>query len=198
MLALLCSLIVTTEPALQQALESANAVSGASVELVSWKAPACVGRFEVASPIEGSGRVPVRVRGRRCDDWGWATVKLTLATAELTHDVKPGESLEGAWVLKAHEVRRGFDRVTAVPANATANRPLHRGQPLSLEAIRVGPPAGTPLTVRVKLGGIAIDARGTATSCSGGQVCATLPQGKRVRGTLEDGVLVVSAEGDVP
>jgi hypothetical protein len=198
MLALLCSLIVTTEPALQQALERASAVPGATVELVSWKAPRCAGRFEVASAIEASGRVPVRVRGAGCDDWGWATVKLTAATAELTHDVKLGESLEGAWVLKAHEVRRGFDRVTEVPANATANRPLHMGQSLSLEAIRVGPPAGTPITVRVKLGGIAIDARGTTSSCTGGQVCATLPQGKRVRGSLEDGVLVVSAEGDVP
>jgi flagella basal body P-ring formation protein FlgA len=196
--ALLFSLIVTAEPALQLALERASAVPGATIELISWKAPQCTGRFEVSSVVDASGRVPVRVRGNRCDDWGWATVRLTATTAELTHDVKLGESLDGAWALKTREVKRGVDRVTDVPPNATANRPLRVGQPLTLESIRVGPPAGTPITVRVKLGGIAIEERGTATSCTGGLVCAMLPQGKRVRGTLEDGVLIVSAEGDVP
>jgi hypothetical protein len=194
MLALFLTLVLQADPALQRALDAAVAVPGARVELLSWKGPSCRGPFEVAA-IDSSGRVPVRVRGAGCDDWGWATVKLVADAPTLTSPVRTGDSLTGRWVMKSVEVRRGATLLTNVDATATATRTMKAGQVLTSDTVRVGPPPGTPVTVRVLAGGIALEQQGTIIGCA--TVCASLPTGRRVSGRFEDGVLIVgmTAEG---
>jgi hypothetical protein len=194
MIALLVTLVLHADPSLQRALDRAATVPGARVELRSFKAPACRGPWEVP-PIEASGRVPVRVRSSRCDEWAWATVKVLAPGAVLSADVRSGEPLLGRWTTAELEVRRGITPLSSVDPSATAARAMRRGQPLTPGTVRLGPSPGTPITVRVLVGGVIIEQRATVASCSNGQVCATLPSGRRVTGALDDGALVVSTEG---
>ncbi len=191
-------LLVTAEPGLQQALEAASAVPAGQLEVLEWRGPTCRGRFEVASTIDASGRVPVRVRGASCDAWGWATVRVTTLSAVATRSLRFGEGLEGAWSLQRREVRHAGEALSQIDADATANRLIKQGQPIGRDAVHVGPPPGSPITVRVSAGEIAIEQTGTTIPCAGNRVCATLPRGKRVTGTLHDGVLIVTADGDHP
>lgn len=189
MSALLALVVASSTPALEQALQRAVTRSPAKVELVSWDAPQrCRGTFEPA-PFESSGRVAVRVRGKGCEAWGWARVRVLVPIATLTRDVKADEPLATAIVLEDAEARG----VSALPAGAVATRGLKRGARLAAADFRTGPRPGTPLTVRVVLGGLSLEQRGTASSCSGQSEggCATLPSGKRVAGVFEDGVLIV-------
>jgi flagella basal body P-ring formation protein FlgA len=188
-------LLVTADPSLQHALEAANAVPGSQLEVLEWKAPPCHGHLEVAATVDASGRVPVRVRGAGCDAWGWAVVRLTVMSAVATRSLRFGDRLQGAWALERREVHRGNEALTEIAADATANRLIKQGQPIGQDAVRVGPPPGSPITIRVSAGGIAVEQTGTTIPCAGPHVCATLPRGKRVMGTLRDGVLVVAADG---
>jgi hypothetical protein len=191
----LLALILAVDPQLQAALDGASAIPGARVELLSWKGPAsCQGHFAVLAPIEASGRVPVRVRGARCDDWGWAMVTLSSPSAVATREVKAGEPLSGSWTLETLEVRRGVRPITSIDASATATRPLHKGQAIVAELLRAGPPPGTPITARASAGGIVVEERGTITPCSGDKVCATLATGRRVTGQMQDGVLELALD----
>lgn len=190
MVTLLLTLALHAAPTLQSALDAAVAGRGAHVELLAWKGPACTGAFEVSS-VDASGRVPVRVRGHDCDGWGWATVKLVAPGAVLTTEVRTGDSLQGKWSPKQFEVRRGVTLLTEIDATATATRAMKPGQALTADAVRLGPAPGTPLTVRVSAGGIVLEQRGTAIGCTGAQVCASLPTGRRISGHLEGDVLVV-------
>ena len=181
------------DPAARQAIEQASTPPGAHARLDKWEAPrGCAGQLSV-QPIDASGRVPVRVRGQACEAWGWATVTLLFDAAVLTRDVRAGESLEGAFEVRPVELRRGHELLGAVPAGSLAERPLKAGQPVEASQVRVGPPTGSSVLVRVVAQGLFIEQRGTISPCRGLQVCATLPSGKRVAGELVDGVLVAQA-----
>jgi hypothetical protein len=194
MLAVILTLTLNVDPRLQEALEAQVTVPAARVEVLAWQAPSCQGRYEPA-PLSASGRLAVRVRGASCDEWAWATVRLTARAAVLTQPVKAGDPLEGAWRLKEVELTRGARTLASVPASATATRPMAPGAVLRPESLRVGPPPGTPILVRVVAGSIVVEERGHVAACSGEAVCATLPGGKRVSGRFDNGALVVSMTG---
>ncbi len=162
------------------------------VELVQWQAPASCARgdYEPAR-IDSSGRVPVRVRGASCEAWGWATVKLTTQALVLTKDVATGASVDGLYVPQRLEFRRGRPPLTTVDPDASATRPLRAGTMLTADVVRVGPPPGSTVTVRVLMGALMLEERGTISACSGDRVCASLPSGKRVEGRMVDGLLLV-------
>jgi len=193
-IALLLAVVLTVDPSLQRALEAQRATPSARVQVTDWRAPRCRGEY-LPAPVEASGRVAIRVRGQRCDEWGWATVKVTVEAPVLTRSLHAGEPLEGAWALQAVEVQRGRPLLTGIPGGATATRLLRRGEPLSAEGVRTGPPPGTPILVRVELGGIVVEQPGTIVPCAGLAACAVLPGGRRVSGHLEGGTLTIPAEG---
>jgi hypothetical protein len=194
MLALVLNALLAADPALLQALEAQVELPGARLQVVDWSAPHCRGEY-LPARVEGSGRIPVRVRGPRCDEWGWATVRLQVVVPVLTRSVRSGEALDGAWTTQLVEVHRGRTFLSSVPAGATATRLLRGGEPLSPEGVRAGPPPGTVVTVRVELGGITVEEPGTLVACAGDAICAVLPSGRRVAGRLEGEALVVSAGG---
>lgn len=191
MTALLFTLFVAAAPtpALENALQKALQRSPARVELISWDAPRCLGEF-IPAPFDASGRVAVKVRGARCEAWGWAQVRVLVTVASLTRDLKEGEPLAGAWVGKETEFKGGVV-LSEVPAGATASHALRQGGALSFGDVRVGPKPGTSITVRVVLGALSLEQRGTISPCNGAETCATLPSGKRVAGLFSDGVLLV-------
>jgi hypothetical protein len=188
MSALIVALVLgASEPALEEALRRAVTRDGARVELTAWDAPTrCKGEF-VSAPFDASGRVPVRVRGKSCQAWGWATVRVYLPIATLTRDVKPNETVDGAWTVT--ELEPTGAALTNAPKGATATRWLRKGQRLTPTDLRVGPRPGTPITVRLVSGALSLEQRGTIVNCTG--ICAALPSGKKVEGQLSDGVLVV-------
>ena len=187
MIALLLTMtIAATDPALEAALQRALTREPARVELTSWEAPRCKGTFAPA-PFERSGRVPVRVRGKTCEAWGWAQVRVIVPVATLSRDVKTNESMDGAWSVVDGE----GDSLSQIPSGATATRWLRKGMPVGSADVRTGPRPGTSILVRVMLGALSLEQRGTACPCSGSETCATLPSGKRVSGVWTDGTLVV-------
>jgi hypothetical protein len=148
--------------------------------------------------VEASGRVPVHVRGPRCDEWGWATVRVTVEAPVVTRTLRSGEALQGAWAYRWAEVSRGRPLLATVPEDATAARALRGGDALGAEAVRSGPQPGTSVTVRVALGGIIVEQPGRVVGCPGPNVCAVLPSGRRVTGHLEGEALSVGASGGRP
>lgn len=185
---LLSLMLGANEPSLEGALQAALTREAAKVHLTAWEAPTCKGEYTPA-PFDSSGRVPVRVRGKQCEAWGWAHVRVTVPVATLSRDVKPNQSLEGAWSVQEHEPRG--ETLPAVPAGASATRTLRKGTPVGPNDVRVGPALGTSVTVKVLMGALSLEQRGTVSACTGGGTCATLPSGKKVSGVWADGTLVV-------
>lgn len=186
------ALATAAGPSLEAALQNV-APPHARVTLLAWDPPReCRGDFTPAF-VETSGRVPVRVRGSTCEGWGWATVKVQVPTIVVMRDVAANSPLEGAVVFADVELLRGRTPLASLPPGATAAKNLRRGAALTPEDVRVGPPAGTTITVRVTAGSLQVEQVGTVVTCRNGTtgVCATLPSGKRVSGALVDGVLVV-------
>lgn len=192
MLSLTLAIAAATPPALTDALDT-RAPAGTRVELVEWSAPVCKGtRFDV-QPIERSGRVAVRVVGKACSVWGWATVRVLATQAVLTRELEAGAAIEGAFKLEEREWSPGFGSAPELEG-AVASRRLRMGTALREADLRHGPPPGTQVTVRVIVNAISIEQRGTITSCGRG-VCASLPSGKRITGVWSNGVLLARAEG---
>jgi hypothetical protein len=181
-------LLNAVDPSLEAALQSALTRQSAKVELTAWDAPRCKGTF-ASAPFESSGRVPVRVRGKICEAWGWAQVRVIVSVATLLRDVKSNESMDGAWTVSDQEPRG--EVMSGIPAGATATRWLRKGTTVVASDVRVGPRPGSSILVRVMLGALSLEQRGTVSPCAVGDTCATLPSGKRVSGVLTGGVLVV-------
>lgn len=182
------------ERALAEAAASAADGAAPRVELVRFVPPRdCAGDLATAafdvSPFDASGRVPVRVRGSRCSGWAFATVRVFVRTAVLRRPVATGAPLAGAYGFEELERRGGARGVGDVPEGATATRSLRAGARLTPEALRVGPPLGTALPVRITVGALSVDAPGHVVACPGAGVCAQLANGRRVRGEVIDGVL---------
>ena len=195
MLGLLLSLTLHADPLLQTSLEAAVAVPSARVELLGWRGPPCQGRYE-AAPVTASGRVAVRVRGAGCDEWGWAT-------GEDHHARRSAEP--GGEDRRRARRRLGAQRSRAQPIGAPARhrglgRHRHAGHAAGRRLVGPrrfdkAPRQGRRSSVRVVAGAVAVEERGLVAACTGPAACATLPSGKRVRGHIEDGTLVVSAPG---
>lgn len=192
MITLALLLAAAPTPSLESALQKAVQRTPARVELQSWDAPLrCKGTF-VPVPFENSGRVAVKVKGKNCEAWGWAQVRVIVPVATLSRDVKANESLDGAWSISESEARG--EAITEIPTGAMATRSLRRGAAIGSADLRVGPRAGTSVTVRLVLGSLSLESRGTVTNCAGAVTCATLPSGKRVAGLFADGVLTVGGD----
>lgn len=191
MLILLATLLAASPDAsLQQALQKALLRSPARVQLETWDAPLrCKGQF-VPAPFESSGRVAVKVKGKNCEAWGWASVKVIVPVARLTREVKPEQSLDGAWELVDAEPAPG--ELVEVPPGAVATRALRPGDGLRERDVRVGPKPGTRVTVKLVLGALSIEQSGTVSPCAGAVTCATLGTGKRVSGTWQGNALYVA------
>jgi flagella basal body P-ring formation protein FlgA len=193
MISILLAVTVNAAPTnLLSALQARVLLPEARVEVLEWREPACRGALEVP-PIESSGRVAVRVRGEGCSEWTWATIRLLAKVAVLTRELSTGDALEGAYTMKLEEVRRGRGGLSRIPQGATATRRLRGGQSLTAEMVRVGPPPGSPVTIRLRSAGLEIEQRGTSVACTGMlQSCAVLPGGKHVRGSFENGAITVA------
>ncbi len=185
------TLIIFAASPLDEALQRA-APSQTHVELTQWQGPQdCKGNEFEPARIDSSGRVPVRVRGAKCEAWGWATIRLFVDGLVLTRDVAAGSALGGAFALQRIEYRRGAEPLREIDTSANATKALKAGTLLTADVVRVGPPAGTPTNVRVVVGGLTLEQQGTVINCRGANVCASLPSGKRVEGRMVAGTLVV-------
>jgi hypothetical protein len=184
-------LLLGADAQVEAALQRAVTREGARVELAGWSAPGCRGEA-TAAPFDASGRVPVRVRGAGCDAWGWAQVRVLVPVVSLTREVKVGDSLDGAWTVAEAEARG--ETLSSIPTGATAARWLKKGMTPSPADVRVGPKLGTSVMVRVQVGALTLEQRGTISPCSAGATCATLPSGKKVTGAFVGGALIVGGD----
>ncbi len=188
---MLIALTILAASPLTDALQRA-APSQTQVEVTGWQAPTdCAGNDFEPARVESSGRVPVRVRGPKCEGWGWATVRVFTNALVLTKDVGTGVSIGGAYTTQRVEYRRGTEPLREVDADANAAKLLKAGTMLTPEMVRSGPPIGSALTVRVVMGGLSLEQQGTVIACRGSNVCASLPSGKRVEGKMVSGLLLV-------
>jgi hypothetical protein len=135
----------------------------------------------------------VHVVGATCAAWGWATVRVFATRAVVTRTIAAGAPLDGALSFEEREWQRGTPATPSVEG-AVAARELRPGMVLRGPDVRFGPAPGTSVTVRLVLNAISLEQRGVIVPCSA-RVCASLPSGKRVTGTMRDGVLVASLEG---
>jgi len=186
-----------------QAVAAALAVPGARAEVVDLRTTSGAScpavRAEALHPVTGSGSVGLRLTGtgpdgRPCQAFAWARVRVTTEALVTSRPVALGESLQGAVVAAAIELRPGLGEPMAeLPAGGRAARALPAGAPLLAGDIRQGPMPGEPITVTVRSGGIEISQVGRALPCDRGRACAVLPGGRRVEGRLEAGRLILEA-----
>jgi hypothetical protein len=154
---------------------------------------------EVLRPIDGSGRIAVKVsgssaRGATCDAWTWVHVRVVAPVAVAARALAAGERLDGATAIEERELRPGH--LPAVIGRASvAARALVPGQ--LIDAALVTEPtvrAGESVRVLVVLGTLVIEQSGRGAPCARGRSCATLASGRLVEGELVDGKLVVQSQ----
>jgi hypothetical protein len=172
---------------------SRQAPPGARIEVTRWESPTCAATTFEPATLDASGRVAVRAVGRGCAVWGWATVRVTATVAIVDRPLSAGDPLEGAVRFEEREWSRTASSAPAI-TGAVASRRLSPGTVVRSSDLRLGPPPGTSVTVRVVSSGIAIEQRGAIFACPE-RVCATLPSGKRISGTFTNGVLLATVEG---
>ncbi|MGC4120552.1 MAG: hypothetical protein QM765_39430 [Myxococcales bacterium] len=187
---------------LSERLQGHLAVPGARLEVVgvnrsNWPAGAALSDVEVPNSIRASGRVAARLSGKGpdgapCMAWVWVQVRV-LSTVHVTErDLQEGEPLSSASHTEEREILPGRSPLGAIPSGAVAARRLAAGQVLEPHHVRgAGPSLGKPIAVLARSGAISVVQEGRTVPCSGGQVCAQLPTGKRVAGRYEGGQLVV-------
>ena len=190
-------------PALQAALTAAVTVPGARVEVVAWDQPVgdCVTaghgvHIEVARPIDGSGRVAVKVTGTRragggCEAWAWARVRVFAPVPIAARAIRAGEPLGSAIHSEEREIKAGH--VPAVLSELSiADRTIGSGQMIEAGAVSApGPRAGQPIKILIVSAALAVEQIGRAVACGRDSSCAVLPSGKHVEGTFADGRLTV-------
>jgi hypothetical protein len=171
-------------PLVQAVADAAPAGLRAEVTSFQGKLGACRPlRASLRSGLDGSGRYAVRVEGSGCGAWGWAEVKVYGRTAVAVRPVARGERLEGAVAWVERPVRRGEQRLDAVPADAVAARPLSAGEALTAAALSLaGPRAGERVDVVVRMGTLELKQPGVVVPCPGSRLCARLPTGRKVEG----------------
>jgi hypothetical protein len=188
----------------RRALERGLSVPGARVDAAfedRGAAPAADCRAtsaELLRPIDGSGRVAVKVsgrsaRGRSCDAWTWVRVRVVAPVAVAARALAAGERLQGATTIEDRELRAGHAPAPIGPASVAA-RAVGAGQ--VMEAALVSEPMLRPgeiVKVMIVSGALVIEQAGRGVPCGRGRSCASLASGKQVEGDLVEGKLVVQA-----
>lgn len=175
-------------------LQHALVVPAARIVPVRWTGVrGCrLASVSVPRPIEGSGRVPVKITGRGCSGWGWAELQVWAETSVTRRVVHVGELVAPASAVEEREVHAG-QLPFIVPADAIAVRSLPVGASvgaMDVSQSRVG--VGDPIKVRFISGSVAIETDGRRTQCLRTRDCAILSSGKHVEGRIDDdGRLVV-------
>jgi hypothetical protein len=170
-------------------LTRALVIPGARIVPLSWSAPRhCrIRGASVPHPIDGSGRVAVKLTGEGCAGWGWARLEVRAETAVTTRAVRAGEILAPALAVVEKEIKPG--RVPFVPVRgAVAVRALSTGtvvEPNDVSGSAVV--AGDPVKIVVVAGVLAVETQGRRTTCGRGRACAVLPSGKHVEGEMDEG-----------
>ncbi len=177
------------------ALEAALVVPGARLELAAWRLQprdSCRhGSARLERPLDGSGRYPVRLSGKGCESWGWATVKVYAQAFVTTRPVRAGEPFADAVKEVEEEVRSGRTPAT-VADGAKASRSMGSGQLVTAAHLdSENPGAGSTIKVVVRAGSLGVTQSGRAVPCGRGRACAILPTGKHVEGIMQGGMLVV-------
>lgn len=190
--------------ALQAALAEAVTVPGARVDVVALDRPAgeCLTadprtRMEVGRPIDGSGRVAIKLvgtgaGGTACEVWAWARVRVFAKVSVAAKAIRAGEKLgEAAVRTEEREIRSGHVPAL-VTASSVSDRSVGVGQMIEASAIRApGPRAGEAIKVLILSGALAVEQTGRAVPCGRDSSCAVLPSGKHVQGTFAEGRLLV-------
>jgi flagella basal body P-ring formation protein FlgA len=152
-------------------------------------------KFEVPNPVDGSGRVAVKLSGVRasgaeCPLWLWAQVRIMAEVPVARRSLRAGEPLADAVTFEEREIHPGHSPAT-ISAGCVADRFVGAGQVVESAAVRApGLRTGEPVKVVLVSGALQAEQDGRAIPCGRGQ-CAVLPSGKHVQGTVVDGRLVV-------
>ncbi len=192
-------------PALKAALVAATTIAEARIDVVALDRPGgdCVttgpeARVEVSRPIDGSGRVAVKLLGSRsgagspCEVWAWARVRVFAQVPIARRAIRAGDVLASATQMEEREIRSGHVPAILTP-ESVADRSLGAGQVIEAAAVRVpGLRAGETVKVLLVSGALAIEQVGRAVPCARGRNCAVLQSGKHIEGTIVDGRLMVN------
>jgi hypothetical protein len=191
------------DPALVAALAAATTVAGARVEVTALDLPAggcrpggARGRAEPARPIDGSGRVAVKLAGSRqggalCEVTAWVQVKVYAPVPVTRRAVRAGEPLAPAIAMEEREILPGH-APAAIADGAVADRWLAAGRVVEEAAVRAaGPGAGQTIKVLLVSGGLTVTQMGRVVPCGKGRSCASLGTGKQVEGVIDGDRLVV-------
>jgi hypothetical protein len=172
-----------------ESLARALVVPSGRIVPLRWMAPAeCrVSSADVARPIDGSGRFPVRVSGRGCKGWAWVELEVWAATSVTTRAVRAGEMLTSAVTVVEREIRPG--RLPfIVPGGAIASHSLPVGRAIDASDVtRTNVGLGDPIKVVFVSGTVAIEAQARRTNCLRDRDCAVLRSGRHVEGHIDEG-----------
>jgi hypothetical protein len=194
----------TADPALVAALAAATTVPDARVEVTALDVPAAAGcrpsaaggRAEPAGPIDGSGRIAVKLGGSRpggarCQVTAWVRVKVYAPVPVTRRSVRAGEPLAAAVTMEEREILPGH-APAVIAEGAVADRWLGAGRVVEEGAIRAaGLRAGEAIKVLLLSGALTVEQMGRAVPCGRGRTCASLATGKQVEGVMDGGRLVV-------
>jgi hypothetical protein len=187
-------------PPIVLALEQALSFPGARIDSAAEErstARVCTAReASVPRPVDGSGRVAVKVAGVKggapCEVWTWVRVRVTADVPIAKRPVRAGEPIADAVTTEARELRAGATPARIVPG-AVATRNLAAGQVVLADAVGAQTlRPGERVKVVVVSGALSVEQAARSIPCTRGRSCAVLPSGKQVEGDLVDGRLVVA------
>jgi hypothetical protein len=172
-----------------ESLQRALVVPSGRIVPLRWTEPTgCrVTGAAVPRPIDGSGRVPVKISGRGCSGWGWVELQVWAETSVTTRVVRGGELLASSLTVVEHEIRPGH-LPFIVPPDAVASRTLPIGRAVEPNDIsRTTVTLGDPIKVVFVAGAVAIETQGRRSNCLRSRDCAVLSSGKHVEGHIDEG-----------
>jgi len=139
----------------------------------------------VPRPIDGSGRVAVKISGRGCSGWGWVELQVWAETSITTRVVRAGEVLASASKVVEREIHAG-QVPFIVGADSVAGRTLPMGMAIQpADVSRTSVTLGEQVKVVFLSGAVVIETQGRRSSCLQGRDCAILPSGRHVEGHID-------------
>ncbi len=177
-----------------ESLDRALAVPAGRIVPLRWISP---GKCRPTSaivprPIEGSGRVAVRVTGRGCSGWGWVVLQVWAETQVTARAVHAGEMIASVSQIVEREIRPGYPPFVAA-ADSVASRNLPAGCAINqTDVSNTSVTLGDPIKVVFVSGAVAIKTNGRRSPCLRSRDCAVLASGKHVEGQIDEaGRLIV-------